>query len=58
MEHGALVVTGPFNDSGAGTFAITGGTGEYSGATGQMTLTAAEGSTTDSPKWQFVFEID
>jgi hypothetical protein len=58
MEHGALVVTGPFHDSGRGTFAITGGTGDYSGATGQMNLTAAEGSTADSPKWQFVFEIN
>ena len=58
MEQGALVVVGPFHDSGRGSFAITGGTGEYSSATGQMTLTAAENSTEDSPKWQFVFEIN
>jgi len=58
VENGSLVVEGPFEESGAGTFAITGGTGEYSGATGQMTLTAAADSTTDSPKWQFVFEIN
>ena len=58
MENGSLVVEGPFEESGNGTFAITGGTGEYSGATGQMTLTAAEGSTADSPKWQFVFDIN
>ena len=58
MEHGSLVVVGPFHDSGRGTFAITGGTGEYSDATGQMILTTAEESTEDSPKWQFVFEIN
>src|SRR5215213_7072604 len=58
VENGSLVVEGPFEESGTGTFAITGGTGEYSGATGQMTLTAADDSTTDSPKWQFVFEIN
>jgi hypothetical protein len=58
MEQGSLVVQGPFHDSGQGTFAITGGTGEYSGASGQMSLTAANGSTADSPKWKFVFEIN
>jgi len=58
VENGSLVVEGPFEESGTGTFAITGGTGDYSGATGQMTLTAAAESTTDSPKWQFVFDIN
>ena len=58
MEHGSLVVEGSFHDSGRGSFAITGGTGEYSSATGQMGLTPAEESTADSPKWQFVFEIN
>jgi hypothetical protein len=58
MENGSLVVEGPFEESGTGTFAITGGTGDYSGASGQMTLTAADDSTADSPKWQFVFEIN
>jgi hypothetical protein len=57
MEHGSLVVEGPFHDSGRGAFAITGGTGEYSTATGTMSLSAAEDSAADSPKWQFVFEI-
>jgi hypothetical protein len=57
VVNGSLVVQGPFSDSGTGTFAITGGTGGYSGATGQMTLTAADDSTADSPKWQFVFEL-
>ena len=58
MEQGSLVVEGPFEESGRGTFSITGGTGDYSGASGQMTLTAAEDSTAESPKWQFVFEIN
>ncbi len=57
MEHGSLVVTGPFYDEGQGGFAITGGTGEYAGASGQMSLTAAEGSTAESPQWEFTFEI-
>jgi allene oxide cyclase len=58
MENGSLVVEGPFEESGTGTFAITGGTGDYSGASGQMTLAAAEDSTADSPKWKFAFEIN
>jgi len=57
-ENGSLVVEGPFEESGRGTFAITGGTGDYSGATGQMTLTAADDSTAESPKWKFDFEIN
>lgn len=57
MENGSLVVTGPFYDAGVGTFAITGGTGDYAGASGQMSLQAAEGSTAESPQWEFAFEI-
>lgn len=58
LENGSLVVTGPFYDDGRGTFAITGGTGDYAGAGGQMSLQAAESSTTESPQWEFTFEID
>jgi hypothetical protein len=57
LENGSLVVTGPFYDDGAGTFAITGGTGDYAGASGQMTLQAAEGSTAENQQWEFTFEI-
>jgi len=57
-ENGSLVVEGPFEESGRGTFAITGGTGDYSGASGQMTLTAADDSSAESPKWKFDFEIN
>ena len=58
LADGAIVVQGQFLDSGEGHFAITGGTGKYSGATGEMTLTAAETSTAESPKWKFEFEIN
>jgi hypothetical protein len=57
LENGSLVVTGPFYDDGTGAFAITGGTGDYAGASGQMSLTAAESSTAESPQWEFAFEI-
>jgi hypothetical protein len=57
LENGSLVVTGPFYDDGTGTFAITGGTGDYAGASGQMSLQAAESSTAENPEWEFSFEI-
>ena len=57
LENGSLVVTGPFYDDGRGTFAITGGTGDYAGASGQMSLQAAESSTAESPQWALSFEI-
>ena len=57
LENGSLVVQGPFLDSGEGTFAITGGTGDYAGATGQMSLKASATSTTENPEWEFTFDI-
>jgi hypothetical protein len=57
LENGSLVVTGPFYDDGRGTFAITGGTGDYTRSAGQMSLQAAESSTAESPQWEFAFEI-
>lgn len=57
LENGSLVVTGPFYDDGTGTFAITGGTGDYAGASGQMSLQASASSTAESPEWEFAFEI-
>ena len=57
LENGSLVVTGPFYDDGRGTFAVTGGTGDYAGAGGQMSLQAAESSSDESPQWEFAFEI-
>jgi hypothetical protein len=40
LEKGKLTVEGPFNDTGDSVFAITGGTGEYAGAQGDMALSA------------------
>ena len=57
LENGSLVVTGPFFDDGTGSFAITGGTGDYAGAGGQMSLQASASSTAESPEWEFTFEI-
>jgi len=38
MKDGMVTVEGPFMDSGDSRFVITGGSGKYVGATGQMTL--------------------
>ena len=57
MEQGSLVVVGPFTDAGTGSFAIVGGTGDYAGATGQMSLKASPTSTTEHPEWEFTFDI-
>ena len=54
LAVGSLVVTGPFYDTKDSVLAITGGTGKYEGARGQMRLHArdAKGSAYD-----FVFRI-
>ena len=57
MEQGSLVVVGLFYDEGRGAFAIVGGTGDYAGADGQMSLKASETSTTEHPEWEFTFDI-
>jgi hypothetical protein len=55
VEGGQLTVQGPFFDTGDSVLAITGGTGKYASASGQMRLHArnAEGS-----EYEFVYEID
>jgi hypothetical protein len=55
VEGGPLTVQGPFFDTGDSVLAITGGTGKYASASGQMRLHArnAEGS-----EYEFVYEID
>ena len=40
LEKGQITVEGPFLDSGDSVLAITGGTGEYAGAQGEMALSA------------------
>lgn len=54
LSGGSLVVSGPFYDAKDSTLAITGGTGKYEGAHGQMRLHArdAKGSAYD-----FVFRV-
>jgi len=54
LADGQITVGGPFLDKGDSTLAITGGTGSYAGARGQMKLHArnAEGS-----EYDFTFEI-
>jgi allene oxide cyclase len=49
LPGGSLVVSGPFLDAGDSTLAVTGGTGKYRGASGQMRLHArnAAGSAYD-----------
>jgi allene oxide cyclase len=40
LPGGSLVVSGPFRDHGDSTLAVTGGTGKYRGASGEMRLHA------------------
>jgi hypothetical protein len=49
LAGGQITVEGPFHDSGDTTLAITGGTGKYAGAKGEMLLHArdAKGSAYD-----------
>lgn len=49
LKDGQITTDGPFHDAGDTTLAITGGTGKYSGAKGEMTLHArdAKGSEYD-----------
>lgn len=55
LAGGQITVSGPFHDAGDTTLAITGGTGKYSGAKGEMLLHArdAKGSAYDF-KFSFV----
>jgi hypothetical protein len=55
LDNGSIAVQGPFYDDGRdATWAITGGTGEYSGASGQMTLKARD----NGEKFEFTFELN
>jgi allene oxide cyclase len=40
LDKGQITVEGPFNDTGDSLFAITGGTGDFAGAEGEMALSA------------------
>ncbi|MFN8590218.1 MAG: dirigent protein [Thermomicrobiales bacterium] len=53
LDNGNIVVQGPFNDEGDSTLAITGGTGDYANATGEMKLSALDGG----EKYKFEFDV-
>jgi allene oxide cyclase len=53
LAGGQITVEGPFYDHHNSVLAITGGTGAYRNARGQMRLLARDGST----KYDFIFQI-
>jgi len=54
LSDGSLTVEGPFYDTQDSTLAITGGTGAYKNASGQMTLHARNAQGTE---FDFTYEI-
>jgi allene oxide cyclase len=54
LEKGQLTVEGPFFDSGDSVLAVTGGTGEFAGALGEMALSARG---TDGKAYNFTYRI-
>jgi hypothetical protein len=55
LADGQLTVQGPFYDAGDSVLAITGGTGKYATARGQMKLHARNAEGTE---YDFVYEIE
>ena len=53
LSKGQITVEGPYYDTKNSVLAITGGTGRYSGARGQMELLARDGGT----EYDFVFHL-
>jgi allene oxide cyclase len=54
LKDGQLTIEGPFLDAGDSVVAITGGTGKYAGARGQMKLHARNSKGTE---YDFVYEL-
>jgi hypothetical protein len=54
LKDGQLTVEGPFLDAGDSVLAITGGTGKYAAARGQMKLHARDAKGT---AYDFVYEL-
>jgi allene oxide cyclase len=54
LEKGQLTVEGPFYDSGDSVLAVTGGTGDFAGALGEMALSARG---TDGKAYNFTYKI-
>ena len=54
LDKGQITVEGPFNDTGDSLFAITGGTGEFAGAQGEMALSAYG---TKGDAYTFIYKV-
>jgi len=53
LDGGSITVEGPFYDTKDGVLAITGGTGAYSAATGEMQLVSMNGGA----EYEFIFNV-
>jgi hypothetical protein len=54
LDKGQITVEGPFYDKGDSVLAITGGTGDFAGAQGEMALAAIG---TDGKAYSFVYKL-
>jgi allene oxide cyclase len=54
LKDGQITVEGPFKDEGDSLFAVTGGTGKYAGAKGQLKLHPRDAKATS---YDFAFEL-
>jgi hypothetical protein len=54
LPGGSIVVSGPFQDAGDSTLAVTGGTGKYRGASGEMRLHARDAA---GSSYDFTFSL-
>ena len=54
LDKGQITVEGPFYDQGESVLAITGGTGDYAGAQGEMALAAIG---TEGKAYSFVYKL-
>jgi len=54
LDEGQIMVAGPFLDTGDSRLAVTGGTGAFSGARGEMLLHARKD---DGSEYDFVFDL-
>jgi Allene oxide cyclase len=54
LDKGQITVEGPFNDAGDSVLAVTGGTGDYAGAQGEMALSAIG---TDGKAYSFIYKL-
>jgi len=54
LDDGQITVEGPFNDTGDSVLAVTGGTGTYAGAQGEMALSPIG---TDGKAYTFIYKL-